>query len=823
MMTINRPCAGKILLTFFTIGMLLWTSNPNALAFEKIRYVMDLKAGLKEPVDVAVSVSGDIYVLDRESAKVFVFDSSGKLKLDFGKSISKSSSSDRNKSLWGVISKGLNIKSSPESVKLGKPVSLALSPKEDIYIADAENNNIQVFSKTGKFLFLFGTSGTDPGQFKFPSSVIVDQFGVVFVADRDNKRIEFFSPQGIFLGSFPTEGEPVDMGIDPQRNLYVLMPGAKKIVKYLPDGKILKSITCKMNKRNYVAEAAGITVDKRGDIYITERYDHSVKKVDDSEIVLLSFGSKGQGRGQFRSPAGIAASASGKIVITDTDNSRVQVLAVTGSKKQTMAATITSPPVVLFDSMLTGEDAIVGLSYIQGKGLYALSEKKSHVLLRGSSNYLFGKPGKERGEFKNPMGIRVKKEIYEPLGLILKKKDNVLEIAGVMDGSSAMRAEITAGDNVNAVNGKSTAKMSLEEFVKETRTVSSDNITRLTIIKKGEQNAKVLNFTRKSISSPKIYVADTDNHRIQVLSLDGVPVFQFGRKGDESGKFNKPEGVAVNNNGVIYVADTQNNRIQIFSNDGIFLTTFGKYGTSEEGKKSGDLVFQNPRAIAVDSRNLVLVLDSGNDRIQVFKEDGEFVGKIGAKGKSAGLFRQPVDITTDENNYIYVADQGNHRVQIFGPDGKFVMSFGAYGEGPGYFRKVSAVAASEGKIFVADYNTDQIQVFRFNPKGLVEEDRIYVTKSAFPPYGYEGTDVERNSIARSVAFKEALRELAEKLGVAKEQLKPLVRIESEEILAGGELRVTISAPREESVEKEKVVPAGKPVEEKKAAPQFELQ
>ena len=181
-----------------------------------------------------------------------------------------------------------------------------------------------------------------------------------------------------------------------------------------------------------------------------------------------------------------------------------------------------------------------------------------------------------------------------------------------------------------------------------------------------------------------------------------------------------------------------------------------------------------------------------------------------------------MDITKDENNYIYVADQGNHRVQVFSPRGEFVMSFGSYGEGPGYFRQLSAIAASEGKIFVADYKSDQIQVFRFNPKGLVEEDRIYVTKSAFPPYGYEGTDTERNNIARSAAFGKALQELAGRLGVTEEQLKPKVRIESEETLAGGELRVTISVSREESVEKEKLAPAIKSIEEKEKTPVFEL-
>ena len=56
-----------------------------------------------------------------------------------------------------------------------------------------------------------------------------------------------------------------------------------------------------------------------------------------------------------------------------------------------------------------------------------------------------------------------------------------------------------------------------------------------------------------------------------------------------------------------------------------------------------------------------------------------------------------------------------------------------------------------------------------------------------------------------------------------EQLKPQVRIEGEETLVGGELRVTISVPREKSVEKGKLAPTRKPVEEKEKTQEFELQ
>ena len=163
---------------------------------------------------------------------------------------------------------------------------------------------------------------------------------------------------------------------------------------------------------------------------------------------------------------------------------------------------------------------------------------------------------------------------------------------------------------------------------------------------------------------------------------------------------------------------------------GIFLSAFGRRGTPRKGKKSKEVIFQYPKAITIDSQDRVYVIDSGNNRIQVFDEDGKFVKALGTGGSLSGRFDHPVDLAKDENDYLYVADRGNHRVQIFDPTGKFLLAFGSSGDGPGCFQKLSAVTAFRGKVFVADYEADKIKVFRFYPKGLVEEDRLHVTKTA---------------------------------------------------------------------------------------------
>ena len=83
------------------------------------------------------------------------------------------------------------------------------------------------------------------------------------------------------------------------------------------------------------------------------------------------------------------------------------------------------------------------------------------------------------------------------------------------------------------------------------------------------------------------------------------------RSGTGNGQFNIPEGVATDESGNVYVADTGNQRIQKFDADGNFLTTWGSEG-------SGNGQFEGPVGVATDGSGNGYVVDSGNNRIQKF-------------------------------------------------------------------------------------------------------------------------------------------------------------------------------------------------------------
>jgi DNA-binding beta-propeller fold protein YncE len=106
------------------------------------------------------------------------------------------------------------------------------------------------------------------------------------------------------------------------------------------------------------------------------------------------------------------------------------------------------------------------------------------------------------------------------------------------------------------------------------------------------------------------------------------------------------------------------------------------------------------------------IVDSGNNRIQKFTKDGQFLAKWGSAGSGDGEFNMPWGIDLDAQGDVYIADWRNDRIQKFSPDGQFLMAFGASGSGEGEFNRPSGVAVDrDGAIYVADWLNDRLQVF----------------------------------------------------------------------------------------------------------------
>ncbi len=159
-------------------------------------------------------------------------------------------------------------------------------------------------------------------------------------------------------------------------------------------------------------------------------------------------------------------------------------------------------------------------------------------------------------------------------------------------------------------------------------------------------------------TNKKVYVCDTNNHRIEVLNSDLTFSSTIGSKGNGPGQFQSPDGIAVDRTGNIYVADRENNRIQVYSPTDQLLREISQRGPGMEA-------LQDPVSVCIDSHNFMYVLEFCADRVSVFNSEGEFVKSFGQRGDKAGEFKNPWAIAVDTAGHVYVSDSGNNRIQIF--------------------------------------------------------------------------------------------------------------------------------------------------------------
>jgi len=216
------------------------------------------------PMYVAINpVTKDVYVSDRQSAAIYVYDSNGKYLRTFAPK--------------GAVGKFA-------------PMGLAFDPDGILYVTDIAGAT----TKTHRVL-VFGADGTLVRQFKaqgsmsFPNGLVVDLRGNIDVADSNNGRLLIFNKSGKLLSTIsPGVGEG-DLG----------MP---------------RGVAVDEAGRLFVVD----TADHMVRVYRVEK-----SKV--TPTYIGSFGDEGQLDGTFEYPNGVATDKRARVYITDRENNRVQV------------------------------------------------------------------------------------------------------------------------------------------------------------------------------------------------------------------------------------------------------------------------------------------------------------------------------------------------------------------------------------------------------------------------------------------------------------------------------------------------------------------
>lgn len=251
-----------------------------------------------DPVAIATSLSGNVYVTDFVGNRVRMFTSAGAFV-----------------GQWG--------EPGPGNGQFNNPYGIATDALGNVYVADMNNNRIQKFTSSGTYITQWGTLGTGDGQFNNPVGVAMDGSGNVYVTDHQNHRVQKFNSSGTYLTQWGPPGSPsqfnwpTGIATDIGGSVYVAIPNASLIHKFTNTG---------VHVMQWTPGGVGVSVatDPTGDVYVASG-SYVVRKFTNTGEFLLQWGTMGSGDGQFNTAGGVATDAYGTVYVTDPGNQRVQV------------------------------------------------------------------------------------------------------------------------------------------------------------------------------------------------------------------------------------------------------------------------------------------------------------------------------------------------------------------------------------------------------------------------------------------------------------------------------------------------------------------
>ena len=223
-----------------------------------------------------------------------------------------------------------------------------------------------------------------------------------------------------------------------------------------------------------------------------------------------------------------------------------------------------------------------------------------------------------------------------------------------------------------------------------------------------------------------VAVADAKNSRVQLFTLDGSYLTEFGLKGQATKEFRIPVSVGFGGSGDVIIIDLCD--IFCFDESGKFVKNItnkhltnprfltvacdGRLVVSDWGDKSikvlspdGTELLQSFKAPDCDESPLFVVYHqemffvsySMAHCVKVFNNDGTFLYDIGSFGRGDGQLCNPYGLAIDEFKNLIICDRYNNRLQVFTLEGKFVNSIVT-----GFGRPWSIVVSSNGQLLVTD-------------------------------------------------------------------------------------------------------------------------
>ncbi len=480
------------------------------------KYEFLTKFGLKadgvlisKPNDVTASASGDYYMTDTVNRRILKFNAKGIFV-----------------TAWGSEGTG--------NGQFQNPRGIAVDSDGYVYVVDKKQNRIQKFDGNGAFILAFGGTGSGDGQLSAPHGVAASSNGFIYVADQNNNRIQKFKTDGTFVAKWGTQGNangefnaPHGIDVSPSGLIYVADSGNDRVQLFDDTGTWQGSFGQTGSGDGQFEQPMGITVNGNGDVFVSDPGNDRIQLFSvlpvvaqsQSTLQAIKYQFSGTVDGSFIDPTGVDLDSSGRLIVADRGNDRIQIFASSG--------VVIGGPLKLVDTWV--DDSRGRFSYGNPDGIVVATDGRVYAVDNGQDKIkVFSADGQFIKQFGPQLAGNV--TLKNPLDLALDSNGDLY----ITDPDLDAVIKVDANGNFIAQFGGTGSALGKLDFPSGIALDAADNI----------------------------YVVDSLNDRIQKFAPNFSPLGSWNGTGTEL--FDAPIGIAIYGDRV-YVTDSGNaNKVRVF-------------------------------------------------------------------------------------------------------------------------------------------------------------------------------------------------------------------------------------------------------------------
>jgi sugar lactone lactonase YvrE len=553
---------------------------------------------------------------------------------------------------------------------LSAPEGLALDASGNLYIADSSNHRIRkVEASTGVITTVagngfYGFAGdTGPAisaKLNNPSGVAVDASGNLYIADSSNHRIRKVDASTGVITTVAGTGEygfvdnvpaisaklayPSGMAVDTAGNLFIADRNNHRIRKIDAETGVMTTVAGTNGggfgadnipataSTSYLYFPRGVAVDTLGNLYIADTDSQRLRKVDASTGVITTVagntvrgfsGDNGPAvSAQLNNPSGVAVDATGNLYIVDRSNQRVRKVnsGVITTMAGMLASSVTYPGGSALNTRLPMPTAVAEAA----NGDLFITDGVYNALFK-VSNGMIARVDTGAQTLNNPLDVEIGPD--GSLYVADAKNDRILKI----------RDGVTTVLDFDPIEGLDLARPHDVEF-------------------DGQGN---------------MYISDTQNDR--VLKRDSTGNTEVVA----AGALNRPNGIAPDAAGNLYIADYGNDRIVKVSHTGVISIVAGttRQGYNGDGRPAYSAQLEDPRDVALDAAGNLYISDHYNNRIRKVDAASGLIDTVAGNGMSGYRggdvpthvqLYYPRGISLGASGTLYIADTDNGLIRAVG-------------------------------------------------------------------------------------------------------------------------------------------------------------